>query len=100
MGFRKVNRLFHKQLTMMWSLRFIVLFLGGIFFVIYSLSLYMLASFFKCEQKTFSTDPAAQQVTPMPFRSELLDRVSTANDRPSLVRFRWYAKNGGPIHVG
>ena len=88
----------------MLSLKFIVLILGGIFFVIYSLSLYMLASFFKCEQKTFSTDSASQQtsqqITSIPFRSELLDRVSTVNVRPPLVRFRWYAKNGGPIHVG
>ena len=84
----------------MWSLKFMVLILGGIFLVIYSLSLYMLASFFKCEQKTFSADAAAPQITSMPFRSGLLDQVSTANGRPPLVRFRWYTKSGGPIHIG
>ena len=84
----------------MWSFKFIVLTLGGSFIIVYTLSLYVLASFFKCEQKTISTDAATSQITSMPFRSELLYQVSTANSRPPLVRFRWYAKNGGPIHVG
>ena len=84
----------------MWSLKFIVLVLGGTFFVIYSFSLYMLANFFKCEQKTFSTEAAVPQITSMPFRSGLLEQVSTANGRPPLVRFRWYTKSGGPIHIG
>lgn len=81
------------------SLKFIVLMLGGAFFLVYTLSLYMLASFFTCEQKPFSMD-AAISSTSMPFRSGLLDQVSSKNSRPPLVRFRWYTKNGGPIHIG
>lgn len=93
-------RIVRVYFIIMWSLKFVVLILGGIFFVFYSLSLYMLASFFKCEQKTYATDPVTSQITALPFRSGLLEQLSTANSRPPLVRFRWYAKNGGPIHIG
>lgn len=88
----------------MLSLKFIVLILGGIFFFTYSLSLYMLASFFKCEERIFSTDgeisPVTSEITSTPFRSGLLEQLPLANARPPLVRFRWYTKNGGPIHIG
>jgi len=84
----------------MWSFKFIVLIFGGFFFFVYSLSLYMLAGFFKCEQKTLSTSAETSQIASMPFSSGLLEQVSMANDRPPLVRFRWYTKNGGPIHIG
>ena len=84
----------------MRSFKFIVLTLGGTFIIVYILSLYVLASFFKCEQKIISTDAETSQITSMPFRSELLDQVSMVNSRPPLVRFRWYSKNGRPIHIG
>lgn len=86
----------------MWSLKFIVLIIGGTFCFVYTLSLYMLANFFKCEQKTVSEGTATSQNvnSVMPFRSGLVEQASMANLRPPLVRFRWYTENGGPIHMG
>jgi len=83
----------------MKSLKFVLLVTSVAFFIVWSLSLYILMSYISCERQTLVRDALIAEVT-LPLQREQLERVAKANDRPPLVRFKWYTKSGGPTHIG
>ena len=78
---------------------FIVLVISGTFFITWSLSLYIITSFVSCEKPALVREATIAEIT-SPFQREQLKRAVKANDRPPLVRFKWYTKSGGPVHIG
>jgi len=83
----------------MKSFKFVVLVIIGTFFITWNLSLYIITSFISCEKQALVREATIAEVASS-FEREQLERTAKANDRPPLVRFKWYTKSGGPVHIG